>query len=50
MKEDYDEVLRSIMAQCGKLRDEGRNIIIHVTIENHYHGTIDHLTINGELG
>ena len=29
-------------------RDEGRNIIIHVTIENHYHGTIDHLTINGD--
>ena len=24
-------------------RDEGRNIII-----NHYHGTIDHLTINGD--
>ena len=46
--ESPDDLLRSVMAQCSKWVDDGSNISIHVTIEHHYHGTIDHLTINGE--
>ena len=50
------EALQSVIDQCDKwIRlahhkwvDDGKNISIHVTIENHYHGTIDHLTINGD--
>ena len=57
VRESKQEVaLQSVMDQCGKwvrlahhkYVDEGKNISIHVTIENHYHGTIDQLTINGE--
>jgi len=47
-EKDRDELLRNVMAQCSKWGNEGRNIVIHVTIENHYYGTIDHLTINGD--
>ena len=57
VRESKQEVaLQSVMDQCDKwIRlahqdwvDEGKNISIHVTIEHHYHGTIDQLTINGE--
>ena len=43
---EQKEVLQSVMDQCDKWVDDGSNISIHVTIEHHYHGTIDQLTIN----
>ena len=46
-RKEQKELIRSVMAQCNKWVDDGSNISIHVTIEHHYYGTIDQLTING---
>ena len=47
-RKEQKELIRSVMDQCNKWVDDGSNISIHVTIEHHYHGTIDQLTINGD--
>ena len=45
--EGQEQALRTVMAQCNKWADDEDNVTINVTIENHYHGSIDTLTING---
>ena len=47
-RKEQKELIRSVMDQCNKWVGDGSNISIHVTIEHHYHGTIDQLTINGD--
>ncbi|MBR2151656.1 MAG: type I restriction endonuclease subunit R [Prevotella sp.] len=46
--EGQEQALRTVMAQCNKWADDEDNVVIHVTIENHYHGNIDSLTINND--
>ena len=45
--EGQEQALRTVIAQCNKWADDEDNLTINVTIENHYHGSIDTLTING---
>ncbi len=46
--EGQEQALNVVMAQCNKWADDDDNLTVNVTIENHYHGTIDQLTINSE--
>ena len=46
--EGQEQALRTVMEQCNKWADNEDNFVINVTIENHYHGNIDQLTINSE--
>jgi hypothetical protein len=46
--EGQEQALQTVMAQCNRWADDEGNFqpVINLTIENHYHGTIDNLTIN----
>lgn len=46
--EGQEQALRTVMEQCNKWADDDDNLVVNVTIENHYHGNIDTLTINSE--
>lgn len=46
--EGQEQALRTVMEQCNKWADNEDNFVINVTIENHYHGEIDNLTINSD--
>ncbi len=47
--EGQEQALRTVMAQCNKWADNEENFkqVFNVTIENHFEGEIDTLTING---
>ena len=44
--EGQEQALRTVMEQCNRWADNEDNLVVNVTIENHYHGDIDQLTIN----
>ncbi len=46
--EGQEQALETVMAQCNKWADNEDNFVINITIENHFHGEIDRLTINSD--
>lgn len=44
--EGQEQALRTVMEQCNRWADNEENLIINVTVENHYHGNIDTLNVN----
>ena len=46
--EETDDAMTIVLKQCERWAENDDNLVINVTIENHYHGNIDQLTINSD--
>jgi len=48
--EGQEQALNTVMAQCNRWADDESNLqtVVNITIENHFSGNIDHLTINSQ--
>ena len=46
--EGQEQALRTVMEQCNRWADDDEHLVVNVTIENHFDGNIDTLTINSE--
>lgn len=46
--EGREQAIQTVMAQCNRWADDENNFqpVLNINIHNHYHGTIDNLTIN----